>query len=450
MRVADRPLPPVVLDTVEQIAHWPVRPVIAIAGSLPHGGWDDGVSRWDVAGTWWDRDPSDTGWLDATCQFYGLTIDHGTPDDSMLVPASQLLLQLDNSDGRWSGMDADGTQSQFGPGTEIQVWGHGASGAGGGTFGAGTFGSGSFGDSSSGGDWWLFAGRVARWDQRADDSVEVEAFDSFSDLAQPFGSYTPGAAGQTPDARLTAILNTISSSTVIPHRFDTGSVALTAQLTDQAPLEEMQTVATSDGGLLMCDSDGTLLYLDRLWRDGRDDQAAIPSVSGNVPTADVVVWDPLISTTDQRLADYVALENVAHLRAVAGVLPGYQYAQTDQQWTTQLEGNALADLYLDERSGRVIRVEEFALYLFDPHQPNLWRAVDWRRLDRLRFVQDRKVSGGGTLRVDIDVLLASIVHEITPDGGWTMTVGTSRGIAFNTPVLYDTGELYDTGKVYGY
>ena len=450
MRVADRPFPPIVLDDVPQISHWPVRPVIAIEGGTPLARWDDGVSFWDDGIATWDGDPDATGWLDATCAWFGLELEQGTPDDAMLVPATRLSVQLDNRDGRWSGLDADGTQSQFAPGKMIQLWAHRTDVDLDRRFGEGTFGSETFGVDRVDADWWLFSGRIARWDQRADDSIEVEAFDSFSDLAQPIGSYTPGVAGQRPSARLQAIIDLLAAEDTIPNRWQTGTVTLSAQVTDQSPLEEMQVIATSDAGLLFVDADGTLLYLDRTWRAGRTDQGAIPSASGNVCTADVVVWEPLISTSDDRLADYVNLENLGGVRSVAGTLPGFVYAEVEQQWRTQEEGDAIAALYLNDRTPRRMAVEELTLYLLDPHQPDIWRSVDWRRLDRLRFVQDRKTTGGSTLRIDIDVLVASIVHEITPEGGWTMTVGCSRAISTTAPIFYDTGHLYDTGEVYGF
>ena len=452
MRVADRPFPPIVLDDVPQIAHWQWRPVIAIEGDPPRAVWDDGNSFWDGGVAKWDGDPDATGWIDATCSWYGMEIDTGAPDDAMLVPAARLALLLDNSDGRWSGIDADGTQSQFAPGTRIEVFAHRTDVDLDRRFGEGTFGSETFGIDRTDTDWWVFAGRVATWNQRADDSIEVEAFDSLSDLAQPFGTYTPGVDGQHPDARLQAILTMLAETQeTMPHRFDQGTVALSAQETDQAPLEEMQTVATSDAGILFVDVDGTLLYFDRNWRGGRDDQTEVDSISGNVCTADVVVWEPVITTSDERLADHVTVENIAKLQSVAGTLPGYTYAHTELQYKLQEEGDAIAALYLVERSPRTIRVDDFTLYLNDPHQQStIWRALDWRRVDRLRFVQDRKALGGSTVRIDVDVLIASILHEITPEGGWTITFGTGRPIEAFDFIVYDDGHLYDNAEIYGF
>ena len=219
----------------------------------------------------------------------------GGPDEQGNIPAARLVVQLDNRDGRWSTWQADGAPAYTGAGQLVHLWAHNASG-----------------------DWWLFSGRIARYDQRADDTVELEAFDVASDLAQPVGTYTPGAAGDFPGARLTAIVAAMPTGVVaVPTRFDGGVNRLTAQPTEQAPLEEMQTVAASDGGLVYVDADGTVVSVGRAWRAGRTDQVTVPVVSDNVCTVPVVVWDPVIFELDANLAETVRLENVAGLKATA-------------------------------------------------------------------------------------------------------------------------------------
>jgi len=421
MRVADRPVPLVTLDAVPTIARWPVRPVFAVERSLPWSYWDSGprVGTWDDPGTIWDG-----GWRDATCSWTGAEIDSGEPDDNGNYPAARVVLQLDNADGSWSTLNTDGTPSDFGPGRRLQIWAHNAAG-----------------------DWWLFAGRIARYDQRADDTVEIEAFDALSDLAQTIGTYTPGVAGDKAGARLAAIL--AAAGEAPPTRFAVGLVSLTRQETELAPLEEMQTVCASDGGVMFADADGTLVSFDRTWLSGRTDQAAVPVAAFNVCSAPVHVWDPVMSTNDAGLADRVILENVAKLRAVAGTASGYTLSNTDGQWTTQAEGDNLAVFLLAQQSPRRVALDMFDLYLLDPNQPDLWRAVDWRRLDRIRYLHDQKTVGAGLRRVDITPLIDTIVHTITPDN-WTMTVATARAVASPPPTLYDNGDLYDNGKVYEY
>jgi hypothetical protein len=148
----------------------------------------------------------------------------------------------------------------------------------------------------------------------------------------------------------------------------------------------------------------------------------------------------------------VVLENIAKLQATAGDIAtpgGYVIAFTDQQWTTQTEGDILAALLLENQQDRRINIEEFTLYLLDPVQPEMWKAVEWRRLDNLRFLHDQKVVGGLLSRVDVTTLIDSISHDITPDN-WTMTIGTTRAQSFTLPILYDTDLLYDTEEIYGF
>lgn len=381
----------------------------------------------------WDMDQV-PGFTDATCSTQGIETDVGNPDDHGQFAAGSAVLQLDNSDGSWAQYNTDGTQAGFGPGYELAVWAQ-------------------YRDTPDA--WWIFRGQISRWDDLGD-TVEVEAFDAFSDLAQPIGTYTPGVNGDTPAARLQAIL-TAAGSTAIPHTFVAGDVTLTAQQTDAAPLEEMQTVVASDGGSLFVDADGTLKSTRRTWRAGRTDQVRFPVVAANVCSADVVVWDAVLSTNDTAVADTVIRENVAKLRAVApAATPIGRFVDTDtgQQWTTQVEGDTLAAFLVSAMSGVRMNVETFDLYLYDPDQPTLFHAVEWRLFDLLRFLHDYRTSGGLAARLDVNTVVAAIAHSIVPDGNWVMTVSTSKAIGTNLMLFWNpAGDPYvwDTaGSVWGY
>jgi hypothetical protein len=404
------------LDTVPVLAGWPVRPVIAIASRPTPPYTYDGFAVYDAPGAQyvWDAAGTRPAWTDATCEWSGFELEHGAPDEQGAIPAARFVCQLDNRTGQWSQWNADGTPGDFGPGQTVNVWAHNASG-----------------------DWWLFSGTIARWDERGDDTVELEAFDVFSDLAQPIGQFTAGTAGDRPGPRTAAVLAAAGRST-IPTRTATGTVALTVQPSDRAPLEEIQTVVSSDGGLVYVDADGTLVTTDRGWRAGRTDQTAVPVFSDNVCTAPVVVWDPVLSTNDFGLADAVVLTNVAELHAQAPLsLYGAQYVQsfTDQQWTTQAEGDTLAAFLLAQQGQARLAVDEASVYLLDPRQTNLWAVVDWRRGDRLRFVHDVKTASGPA-RIDVTVVLAALTHTVTPDG-WVMSFATSRAVTYTTPAVWD-------------
>lgn len=385
----------------------------------------------------WDAEDV-TSFVDATCSVVGVEIDTGALDGHSLYPAASAQLTLDNSDGKWSRFKSDGTQTNFGPGYPLSVWAV---------------------CRDDGSSWWLFDGTVTRWDETANGTVEVEAFDDFAQLAQHVGTFTAGVNGDKPGARMQAVL-TVTGTNGIPHRFVTGIATLTAQSnadSGHTPLEELQVVASSDGEILFVDADGTLVSFDRNWRAGRTDQTAIPVCAYNVCTADVVVWDAVLSTNDEGLADSVVLENLAGLRAVSpsGALGRFVWTETDQQWTTQAEGDSLAgQIATAQASPARLNVESFDLYLLDPDQPRLAHAVEWRRLDVLRFLHNTKAPGNVDVRVDLNTIVVSISHSISPDAGWLMTVATSRAVGSNAiPVWNPAGDPYvwDTpGTVWGY
>lgn len=432
MRAADLALPNMVLHDDARLSEMVLRPVIAISGLRAVAEWDDPALEWDTDPLLeWDEDIV-PGFVDVTCDVQGVETEAGNPDTHGLFESATAVVQLDNSTGRWARYNGDGSLAGRGPGYGLAIWGHYA----------------------AGGDWWIFNGTITRWDEIGD-IVEVEAFDALAELAQPIGTYTPGANGQDPGARNLAIL-TAAGSASIPHSFSAGDVTLTAQATDAAPLEEMQTVTLSDGGALFVDADGTLLSTRRNWRNGRTDQTEFPVVSANVCTADVVVWDATLSTNDDTVADTVVLENIAKLKAQspAGTIGRLVFTETGQQWTTQIEGDTLAGFLQAAQQGARVNVDSFDLYLNDPHQPDLHRAVEWRLFDVLRFLHNYRGADGTEDRLDVNTLIMSLAHSIVPFGNWVMTVSTTPALGSNAPKVWNpAGDPYvwDTpGAVWGY
>jgi hypothetical protein len=391
-----------------------IRPVIAVESRAVESLWDDPLMIWDGGGTW-DFAAAAGPWPDLFCDAMGMTIESGHPDDTGLFDTARLTVTVDNRSGRWAPYNADGSLTDYGPGRHIAVWA-----------------------TDDAAQWWLFYGRVSRWDELADDILEVEAFDLQSDLAQPLGTFTAGTAGQSVAARVGALLNVAGFSD--RRTLDTGTVALTAQATDASPLEEAQTVAQSDGGVWWSDADGTLRYTNRLWRVGRTDQAAVPVVSYNVCADGVLnIWAPVLSTNDLLLADQVTVENLAGVKGSAGPVASpsgaYRLTMTDLQYTTQAEADTLAAYLLAQQSRARLMVEAFDVYLADPLQPELVALLDVRLFDHLRFVHDAKTPSGPA-RLDLTTLVISIDHEWTP-GDWRMTVGTTRAIAYTTAIAWD-------------
>lgn len=379
----------------------------------------------------WDMDVVE-GFVDATCFVQGVETDCGNPDDHGLFPAGSAIVQLDNSSGQWSQYNSDGSLAGRGPGHGLAIWGRYQDGA----------------------EWWIFRGIISRWDDIGE-IVEIEAFDEFSNLAQPIGTYTAGANGQGPDVRLAAIL-TVAGAGTYPHSFSVGDVTLTAQPTDASPLEEMQAVTLSDGGALFVDADGTLRSTRRNWRNGRADQTVFPVVADNVCTSDIVAWDSVLSNNDDGVADTVVLENIAGLRAQSpsGTIGRMVFTETEQQWTTQIEGETLASYLWAAQQAVRVNVESFDLYLYDPGQPDLYRAVEWRLFDVLRFLHDYRATGGALARLDMNLLVTALTHSIVPFGNWVMSVSTSKALSANTLLYWNPdGDPYvwdSAGYVWGY
>jgi hypothetical protein len=413
VRSGDRALPLITLDP-DACAAWPVRPVIALESSTgPGWQWDNGLT-WDTAGLVWDEVLAAPQWVDATCDFTGADIDYGPADESGAFPAGRLAATLDNRSGRWAPYNLDGSPAAFGAGQRVAAWWtdrHGSS-------------------------WWAFYGRIATYDEHMGDLIELEAFDTLADLNQDIGDYTPGAAGQTPGPRLTAIV-TAAQAPLVRTRFAAGTVTLTAQQTDQSPLEEMQTVATSDGGVLYGDADGTVVFEPRTWRVGRSDQTAVPVLGTNVCTAPIVLTDPVLTTSDEHLAGVVRLENVAGLVAVASrqTDPRYVYAETDQQWTTQLEGDTLAGYLAANMWQARLGLSSGDVYPLDPRTTAMLAAADWRLLDRVRILHDSRTAGG-TARIDVEALVVELHHALTAET-WVCTLGTTRALAYYAPQIWD-------------
>ena len=430
----DRPRPtgmtPHDVPPTAPIADWPARLRVAIE-RLPQAAyvWDDEDAdvTWDdlTPERMWDAPFIGSGFTDAVCDFQALTIDVGQPDELGLFAAGALTLNLDNRAGASTpSTRADGRLVFYAPGRRIQIWAN-----------------------IDGAEWWVFSGRIDTWVQNADDTVTVEASDGFSLLAPEVGAFTVGTAGQRALARIQAIAAHVG----FPDRVigDTGDVALTVQATERSPLEEIQTVALSDGGIVAIDADGSLVYRNRLWPTGRADQTAIDIFSDNVCTVPAVVWEPQLVSADEAVATHVRFVNVAGLVAAATDTSdtfGLRYPLTHPDpdlWTTQAEGDTLAAVLLAQRKTPKVALGSFQLHLLDPLQ-DLWRvAIDKRIGDRLRFIHEFIAADSTTGTLDVMAIVSTIRHEITPES-WITTLGTTRTVEFFSVEEWDdTRFLWD-------
>lgn len=401
MRVADRVLEPFTPHDPTALP-WSTQVHLLLESLSTAEKWDEVGITWDDPRVLWDQPNLLGEMVDVSCDLAGVDIEHGPPDGSDLFPAGSLAATLVDPDGRYSRYNADGTLVIWQIGKRISVvafdgteW------------------------------WWMFHGRITAWNDNGDGTVEVEGFNLPHEM-EPIGKFTPGTNGQTPAQRIAAIVPFVTAVGVI-QRVDTGDVTLTAQETERSPWEELQVITTmSDGGILFADVDDALVYMDREWRTGRADQERVWILSDTDCTADAVVWNPRLITSDESLSTAVHLENVAGLVAASelaanpyGVAHTLTYTEPGQ-WTTQIQGDTLADFQLDARSVVLVDIGELTLYVHDPDQDLFPIAKDLRIGDRILFRHDYP-GGQFAIVAHVNMIRTSVnPHEwITTIGAWT-------------------------------
>jgi len=384
------------------------------------GAWDDPAYTWDMTGTPY------SAWTDATCSMEGLEVETGADDPDGRFESARAAFTLDNRNGAWSSRDVQGRLVDYGPGTQVAIWA-----------------------TLNTAQWWLFAGRVTSWREHGE-QVDVEAFDAFTALNQTIPEWNPGTYGQRPGPRITSILSLVGYTGAT--RLATGDVTLHSYLTTASPLEELQNVAASDGGLVGVDADGTVLYVDRSWPAGRSDQTTVPTVSDNVCTVPAVVWDLDVVVDDDVTANQVTLTNVAGVTVTAqdndsiSLMGGPRtLTRTGDQWIDQVAGQTLARYMVARRAPLWPRVEPFRLYLHDPNQPQLWPVgIDLRVGDRMTLVRDQPAQGGDS-RLSLTVIAARIVHTVNP-AEWVVEIDSSRSVgATGGGAYWDRTGTWDDG-----
>lgn len=446
MRVDDLPVPelaPHVLPPHVPMARWPAALRVGLE-RLPQAAytWDDA----DPEVCWDDPDPDrfvwdapfiGGGYTDAVCDLISLVIDPAEPDELGLFGPTEAVLTLANPTGEYTVWTADGRLTYWAPGRRLCVWAE-----------------------LDGEPWWLFSGRVTSWAQQADGTVVVEAFDGLAALADPLGGeWTPGTPGQRALARAQQIA--AQAGYPDPIAGDPGDVTLDTEPGETPPLDAIQRAALSDGGLFAGDADGRLLYRDRLWRAGRADQTTVPVVSDNVCDVPVIVWDLELAADDAGLFVRADLFNLAGLHASAQAgdaswYPGAAYRLTHPDpdlWTSQADGDDLAEYLIAQSSTPALAPRAFALYLHDPRQ-DLWRTgIDLRRGDRVEILHAFVDAAGDDAELDVFTIAASVGHEITPDA-WLVTVVGTRTVDWRTVELWDatrfTWDQADPDNVWRY
>lgn len=410
-RVDDRPFP-TLGGPRPSPEPWPGVLHIAVERMpVPVNVWDDFTARYDDPEgdyTWDDRTLWPYARQDLFCRFHGLTIETGSPEEGAF-DAGHVDATFDNRDGALSIYDAQGRLVDWQIGAAFDVW-----------------------VDYAGTSWWLFSGRVTAWRERVDGMLEVEAFDAFSDMNYPVQDWTPGNHGDTPSARLTKITNQFGFN--VGRRFDVGNVNLYNYLTDATPLEEMQSVAISDGGILGVDADGTLVYRGRDWVGGRHDQTTRHRFSDNYcdDPAVLQVWDAEMTTDDETLINVAWFKNVADVEVFVENVTSIDnhgsirrtLEHTDDQWIGAAQGNELAAWYVFRHDDAYLRLERFVVYVADPRQ-NYWPFVTDLRLGDVVEWMHEQVTTTGPRLIHLDFVVSSIVHDITPEL-WVTSVATTK------------------------
>jgi hypothetical protein len=436
MRTFDQPLPTV--GGTRPPTGWQTNLFITL-GRLPvvTYQWDDLQAHWDDPAFEWDEGEWPFDRIDVTCDWMGLEITVGTNDPEGILEAAEANLTLSNRSGEYAQYDVNGHLAGYGPGTPLDVWAI-----------------------ADGQPWWLFRGRVVRWQEQPNRTVEIQAFDRFSDFNEDPGvEWIPGLRGDTPGVRIGTILDIDGYPEAdYPRRLDAGAVTLHAHPTEASPLEEMQQVAISDGGIFGVDVDGTIYYRDRDWRGGRDDQDEVRVYSDNVCEGATVVWEPVILTDDELIVNIATLTNLPEIplteeeeepppitvyarneRSVNAYGPQTANHPDEHQWLTAAEGQALADYIVANRSNGYLRIESFALYL----HTGLWRhGIDLRIGDLVRFIRDQPAQAGLAARVDLLLIVAQVHHNVTPNG-WITTLGTTRTVSNFVTYHWDSSVSWD-------
>ena len=423
MRTGDQAIPTITGPRPPRPAGWLADLWVAVE-RLPTTAyhWDDYQASWDAPGArfQWDDWTDEDALIDATCDVAGLELETGAPDAEGRIDAGRVVMTLRNDDGQWSQYDTFGRLTAYEPGSRLAVWA-----------------------TIAGPAWWLFDGKVASWREQVDGTVEVEAFDVTAEFNTGLGEWQPGTYGQTPHNRIGAILDLVGYTG--PRRLDVGANTLHAYTSTATPLEEMQSVALSDGGFVGCDADGTWLFRNRGWPGGRADQPVIRKFSDNVCGVQSIVWDLELVTDDEVMVTDARLENVAKVAVVSSTPAGarHRYDRTGDQWITVGEGQALADGIVARRSGAYLRLDGFTLHLHDPTQ-NLWReGIDLRLGDLVRFVHDHPAVDGTLARFDLNLVVQALRHAITPTE-WTVAVATTRAVGNNVTYRWDSPVRWDT------
>lgn len=435
MRVTDQ-APPVipahVIPPGMPSASWGATPVVGLEYLPDADLWDDidpDVVWDDIDVTFvWDDPAIAAGYTDVWCDVAGIDIIHGEPDDADLYPPSSCTLTLYDPAKRYRRRGPDGRLVYYAAGRRVAVLAVVA-----------------------GERWWLFSGRVATWHEEGD-FVEIVAYSRTAALAQDPGyKWTAGAAGDKLPARTAAILTAAGSTAVT--RVDPGLATFVVPAADKvAPLEALQRMSWSDGGVVYTDPDDTLVIRDRGWRDGRLDQPVPPvAFTDNVCTGGAVVLSDIeLDDDDAWLAARVVLSTDAGLVATASnpaeaidASLVYTHPDTDL-WRTQAEGDALAAQIANVHGRQRPALSLGRLYLHDVRTDNWAVAVNVRVGDLMTWQHEDRPDAATLVLYEVPAIIDTVRHLLTAET-WILELGTTPATGARTVEEWDvTAYLWDT------
>ena len=122
------------------------------------------------------------------------------------------------------------------------------------------------------------------------------------------------------------------------------------------------------------DADGTIVYRDRDWPDGRDDQGTVPTLSDNYCPATLHTWDTEVTTDDDVLINDVTLTQPRgrrrHRRGRrvdrASRLPDVRRTAGRRPVDTRGRRPGAGRLIVARRADHYLRVNQYVLYVNDP------------------------------------------------------------------------------------
>jgi hypothetical protein len=299
---------------------------------------------------------------------------------------------------------------------------------------------------------WRFYGRITRWTEDYPTTpdttlqqdlarVTIEAYDAVFLLDQGIDgiSYPIGGEGDITPARL-AYLAAVAGLTRAT-KLDQSFMPHRGTFSSNPVWETMQVTAESDGGLVLIDVDGALLYLDRdSLLVGRSDHAQPHTIFSDTCSDGTVPFsEGLPHASDENLYNHVVLTNVDDTQVVAIDQDSIDFKGRRvrplqaQTWASAAAAQTLAE--------DLLQTYVLASYFLDPILLDALAVgplPDLRLGDVIRYIKN--LPNG--VRIDANLRVSELAWAVAP-GAETLLVTTSPVSAFNAFARWDSA-VWDT------